>query len=146
MSIWKRDFDAEYLNEVCEATMISHLKIVFGEIGEDWLEADMPVNETTCQPYGMLHGGASAALAETVASLAGNMCCAEDKCCLGQNLSVTHLRPVFGGSVRARAMAVHIGISSQTWRIDVTDNRGRLVCSASMTLAVCKRRKLAHHA
>lgn len=124
--------------------MISHLKIAFGEIGEDWLEASMPVDETTCQPYGMLHGGASAALAETVASLAGNMCCPEDKCCLGQNLSVTHLRPVFGGSVKARASAVHIGSSSQTWRIDITDERGRLACSASMTLAVCWRRKRAN--
>ncbi len=142
MKIWKRSFTLDELNAFCTHTMIEHLGIVFTSFGDDYLEAQMNVDERTCQPYGMLHGGASAALSETLGSIAGNMCCPEDKCCLGLEINANHLRGVFAGSkVTARAEPVHIGISTQVWNVSIRDDKEELVCISRLTLAV-RRRKM----
>ncbi len=142
MGIWKREFTLEHLNEICTDTMVSGLGIVFTSFGDDYMEAVMPVDKRTCQPYGMLHGGASAALAETVGSIAGNMCCPEDKCCLGLDINANHVRGAFGGTVRARAVPLHLGVSTQVWSIRIYSDRDELICDSRLTLAVHRRKRV----
>lgn len=142
MKIWKRHFTVEDLNSFSRDTMISHLGIVFTKAGDDYLEAEMMVDNRTCQPYGMLHGGASAVLAETLGSVAGNMCCPEDKCCLGLEINASHLHGAFSGEkVTARAIPVHIGISTQVWDITLTNEKGHELCVSRITLAVRRRKQ-----
>ena len=140
MSIWKRNFSLDHLNEICRNTMVSSLGIVFSAYGDDYMEATMPVDHRTCQPYGMLHGGASVSLAETLGSIAGNMCCPEDKCCLGLDINANHMRGVFGGTVRARAVPLHLGVSTQVWSVHIFNDDGDLVCDSRLTLAVHRRK------
>ncbi|MBQ8706781.1 MAG: hotdog fold thioesterase [Succinivibrionaceae bacterium] len=140
--IWKRSFTLEHLNDICGNTLISHLGIVFTGFGDDYMEARMPVDRRTCQPYGMLHGGASAALAETVGSIAGNMCCPEDKCCLGVDVNANHLKGVFSGMIRAVARPLHLGATTQVWSIRISScESDDLICDARLTLAVHRRKK-----
>ncbi|MGH8241125.1 MAG: hotdog fold thioesterase, partial [Steroidobacteraceae bacterium] len=103
--------------------------------------ATMPVDHTTRQIMGVLHGGASAALAETVGSFAANMCVDSSRyLCVGQEINANHLRPVPGGHVTATARPFHIGSRSQVWHIEIHDERKRLVCVSRLTMAVMDRR------
>lgn len=107
------------------------------ELGEDYLLMKMPVDNRTKQPYGILNGGANMALAETVASFAGNILLRkENKHCVGLEINGNHLRSVREGHVHAKASPIHIGKRTHVWNIDITDDHNNLVCKARMTLAV----------
>lgn len=138
MSIWHApEVDLEALTRLGEASMPGHLGIRFIQRGEDWVEATMPVDRRTHQPFGRLHGGASVALAETVASMAGAMTVdPAEKVVVGLEINANHIRPVRDGLVTARASAEAIGRTTQVWTIRITDERDKLVCLSRITLAV----------
>jgi 1,4-dihydroxy-2-naphthoyl-CoA hydrolase len=137
MSIWRNAATIAELQERSAGTLIERLGIRFTQIGPDFLCASMPVNDHTRQPRGVLHGGASVALAETVGSTAANLCVdAEREVCLGQEINANHLRPVREGFVTAMARSVHRGRTSQVWQIEIRDERERLVCISRITMAV----------
>ncbi|MDX1549357.1 MAG: hotdog fold thioesterase [Lysobacter spongiicola] len=112
------------------------LGIRFTEIGPDYLRGTMPVDERTKQPYGLLHGGASVLLAETLGSTAGNLCVPEGRVCVGLEINANHLRAVRGGSVTGTARPLHVGGRTQVWEIRIEDARGKLACISRLTLAV----------
>ncbi|MEG2802670.1 hotdog fold thioesterase [Stenotrophomonas sp.] len=125
------------LNALSRNTLIEHLGIVFTAAGEDWVSATMPVDPRTRQPYGILHGGASVVLAETLGSSAGNLCVdTREKVCVGLEINANHIRAVRGGVVTGTARAVHVGRSTHVWDIRIEDEAGRLVCTSRLTLAV----------
>ena len=117
-------------------TLITTLGIEFVEAGDDWLKARMPVDERTHQPFGLLHGGASVALAETLASWAGTRAVDADKVCVGQEINANHIRPVREGWVYGVATPESLGRTSHVWSIRITDEVSKLVCISRMTLAV----------
>jgi len=110
------------------------------EIGPDFLRATMPVNERTHQPFGVLHGGASVALAETVGSLAAMLSVDPGYMVLGQDINANHLRCISSGLVIATARPFHLGRSSHVWHIEIRDEQERLVCVSRLTMAVVERR------
>ncbi len=135
-SIFRRGLDLAALNALSKGTAIEALGIEFVDIGDDRLVATMPVDPRTVQPYGLLHGGASVLLAETLGSSAGNMCVAEGEVCVGLEINANHVRAVREGRVTGTARPLHIGRSTQVWEIRIEDARGRLACVSRLTLAV----------
>jgi uncharacterized protein (TIGR00369 family) len=128
----------EQLNSRCVGNALETMGIVFTELGEDFLRGTMPVDARTRQPYGLLHGGASAVLAETLGSLAANLCL-EDQAkeqAVGIEINANHLRAVTEGIVTGTARPVHVGRSTQVWDIRIEDDRGRAVCVSRLTLAI----------
>jgi 1,4-dihydroxy-2-naphthoyl-CoA hydrolase len=122
-------------------TLAEWLGIRVTEIGPDYLRATMPVNSHTHQPQGILHGGASVALAETVGSLAANLCVDLTKyVCVGQEINANHLRPVASGLVTGTARPYHVGSKSQVWGIEIRDENDKLVCVSRLTMAVVERK------
>lgn len=137
MPIWNVQTTPQRLNKLSEGTMLSHLGIEFLEVGEDSLTARMPVDERTRQPAGILHGGASATLAESLGSVAATLCVDRNaKMCVGLEINANHVRPVSSGFVTGVAAPIHIGKSTQIWQIRIEDEEGKLVCIARLTLAV----------
>lgn len=121
-------------------TLGETLAMRFTEIGEDYLKLQMPVNEHTHQPYGLLHGGASAALAETVGSVASWMCIdTEKQICVGMEINCNHIRGVRSGWVTATATPFHLGATSHVWDIRIKDEAEKLVCVSRLTVAVLKK-------
>ena len=112
--------------------------IVFTELGEDFLRGTMPVDARTLQPYGLLHGGASVVLAETLGSLAANLCLDDqaNQQAVGIEINANHLRGVTAGLVTGTARPVHVGRSTQVWDIRIEDDQGRAVCVSRLTLAI----------
>jgi 1,4-dihydroxy-2-naphthoyl-CoA hydrolase len=142
MSIWRTQASVQQLQDHSRNTLVDTIGIRVTEIGPDFLCATMPVNPTTHQPTGVLHGGASVALAETVGSLAANMCVDQELyVCLGQEINANHLRPVSSGLVTATARPYHIGKRSHVWGIEIRDAQQKLVCISRLTLAVVDRPK-----
>lgn len=139
MSIWRTPATPEQLTERGSRGLAGHLGIRVTEIGPDFLRATMPVNERTHQPYGVLHGGASVALAETVGSMAATLCVDPQYLVLGQDINANHLRKVTSGLVIATARPFHIGRSSHVWHIEIRDEQDRLVCVSRLTMAVVER-------
>jgi 1,4-dihydroxy-2-naphthoyl-CoA hydrolase len=141
MRIWRHEPTLAELQERARDTLADHIGIRLTEIGPDYLRATMPVNARTHQPVGLLHGGASVALAETIGSLAANLCVDPEKfICLGQEINANHLRPVSSGVVTATARPFHIGARSQVWHIEIRNERDKLVCVSRLTMAVVQRR------
>ena len=136
MSLWFGNPTLEDLARSSTKGVAEQLGITFTEIGDDRLVATMPVDARTVQPYGLLHGGASVLLAETLGSSAGNMCVAEDEVCVGIEINANHVRGVREGRVTGTARALHLGRSTQVWEIRIEDARGRLACISRLTLAV----------
>lgn len=126
----------EQLNALSRDTAMEPLGIVFSEIGPDYLRATMPVDARTRQPYGLLHGGASVLLAETLGSSAGNLCVPEGRVCVGIEINANHLRAVRSGIVTGTARALHVGGRTQVWEIRIEDESAQLVCISRLTLAV----------
>ena len=124
------------LNALSADTAIAALGIEFTELGPDYLRGTMPVDARTHQPYGLLHGGASVLLAETLGSSAGNLSVPEGKLCVGIEINANHVRAARDGTVTGTARALHVGGSTQVWEIRIEDERGRLVCVSRLTLAV----------
>lgn len=134
--IFRQRVDLATLNALSRGTAIEALGIEFTAIGDDHLVATMPVDARTIQPYGLLHGGASVLLAETLGSSAGNLCVAEGEVCVGVEINANHVRGVREGEVTGTARALHVGRSTQVWEIRIEDPRGRLACISRLTLAV----------
>ncbi len=125
------------LNRLSRGTLIEHLGIVFTAAGDDWLQATMPVDERTRQPYGLLHGGASVVLAETLGSSAGNLCVdTASQVCVGLEINANHLRAARSGVVTGTARALHVGRTTQVWEIRIDNDAGKPVCVSRLTLAV----------
>ncbi len=121
---WKRELTLAALNASSENTMVAHLGIIYTRLEAGLLEAEMPVDARTHQPFGLLHGGASAALAETLGSMAGWLMTEEGQCVVGTELNATHHRPVSSGKVRGECRPLHLGRQSQSWEIVVYDEKG----------------------
>ncbi len=137
MSIWRTQTSVEQLREHSRETLADTIGIQVTEIGPDFLRATMPVTPRTHQPMGVLHGGASVALAETVGSLAATLCVDQKLyACLGQEINANHLRPVSSGIVTATARPYHIGKRSHVWQIEIRDEQEKLVCVSRLTIAV----------
>ncbi|KLJ00784.1 hotdog fold thioesterase [Luteimonas sp. FCS-9] len=134
--MFRSDTTVEQLNALSANTAIATLGIVFTEIGPDFLRATMPVDARTHQPYGLLHGGASALLAETIGSTAGGLAAPQGCGVVGIEINANHLRGVRSGTVTGTARALHVGRSTQVWDIRIEDADGRLVCASRLTLAV----------
>ena len=141
MSIWKKPINLEALNKFNANTLVSHLNIVLTGFGENYLEGQMPVDQTTVQPFGLLHGGASCVLAESLGSIAANMCLeSSEQMAVGQHIEATHLRSATKGIVRGVASAIHIGRSMQTWKIEIYNDENKLICDSKLIMAIIKRK------
>ena len=140
MSIWIRKFGVDEVRKFQHDTMGAHLGIEVSDIGEDYLEARMPVDGRTMQPDRILHGGASVALAETLGSVGGSMCVDRERFqIVGVEINANHLRPATGGHVTGRANPIHLGRRTQVWNIEIRDDLERLVCVSRLTIAVIER-------
>jgi 1,4-dihydroxy-2-naphthoyl-CoA hydrolase len=139
VSIWRNPKTIEELNGAPPGTLIQHLGIRFTEVGADYLRGTMPVDERTKQPFGLLHGGASVALAETLGSMGAAMCVEPSKfLCVGQEINANHVRAVSSGLVTGTARPLHIGGRTQVWTIEIVNEAGKLVCASRLTMAVIK--------
>ncbi|MEM7277138.1 MAG: hotdog fold thioesterase [Pseudomonadota bacterium] len=141
MSIWFEGLspDIETLNKLQQNTVSEQLGIQFTEVGADYIRASMPVDNRTRQPYGLLHGGSSVVLAETLGSVAAALTQDITKTrVVGQAITANHLRSARNGSVIGTVRADHIGRRSQVWSIDVHDGREKLICVCRLTVAVLK--------
>lgn len=140
MAIWHIPATLDDLNAHSPGTLAEHLGIEFTEIGTDYLKARMPVDHRTRQPMGILHGGASVALAETLGSVGAYLCEDPDKKhCVGLEINANHVRSVRSGYVYGIARPIHMGGSTQLWEIKISDELDRLVCVSRLTLAVLTR-------
>jgi len=139
-SPFRRPTSVERLNQLSRGTAMEPLGIVFTEVGADFVRGTMPVDERTRQPYGLLHGGASVLLAETLGSSAGNLCVPEGKVCVGIEINANHVRAARDGVVTGTARPVHVGDRTQVWEIRIEDAAGELVCISRLTLAVISAR------
>ncbi len=133
---FREPVDLDALNADARGTLIAHLGIVFTDAGPDWLRATMPIDARTRQPYGLLHGGASMVLAETLGSGAGNLCVEADQLCVGMEINANHLRSARTGTVTGTARPLHLGRATQVWEIRIEDAAGKPVCVSRLTLAV----------
>jgi 1,4-dihydroxy-2-naphthoyl-CoA hydrolase len=140
MSMWYARPTLEALRQQAAETMIEHLGIEFLEVGDDYLSARLPIDVRTVQPFGILHGGASVALAETLGSAAANWCVNyTEKMCVGLDINANHVRATRSGHVIGTARPLHLGASTQVWEIRIEDEQARLVCIARLTMAVLNR-------
>ncbi|MGG6462381.1 hotdog fold thioesterase [Solilutibacter silvestris] len=137
---FRRQVTLDQLNALSRNTLMEPLGIVFTELGADYLRATMPVDARTHQPYGLLHGGASAALAETLGSTAAGLCVEEDEGVVGIEINANHLRGAREGVVTGTARPLHVGRSTQVWEMKIENAAGDLVCISRLTLAVIRRR------
>ena len=137
---WRSLLSVEELNSGRGGTLIEHLGIEFTEIGADFVRGTMPVDGRTRQPYGLLHGGASVALAETLGSTGASMCIdPKEYQCVGQEINANHVRAARAGVVTGTARPVHLGGRTQVWAIDLVNEAGKLVCTSRLTVAVIRR-------
>ena len=135
--IWKTQPTVESINNMGDKSMGTHLGIEIVEIGDDFISARMPVNDKTTQPYGILHGGASCVLAETLGSIGGAFCVdMHTQIVVGLEINANHLRPAKSGYVTGTARPIHIGRTTHVWDIKITNEKGDLVCISRLTLAV----------
>jgi 1,4-dihydroxy-2-naphthoyl-CoA hydrolase len=136
-----RDHLWNTLHDPAKRTLVSHLGIEVTHLDRDGMKASMPVDERTIQPYGLLHGGASVALAETLASCAAALHIDPDtQNVVGLEINANHLRSVTGGKVHGEAKPLHLGRSTQVWSIEIKDDGGKLVCVSRCTMAVVNKK------
>jgi 1,4-dihydroxy-2-naphthoyl-CoA hydrolase len=137
MAIWFKEIALDHAHERGRGTLLEQLGIEFVEVGEDHLKARMPVDHRTRQPAGVLHGGASVALAETLASWAATFCVDPAKHhCVGIEINANHLRPVAEGWVYGTARPVNLGRTIQVWEVRIANEQDKLVCISRVTMAV----------
>ena len=137
MSLWKQPTDLARINGWSANTMMETLGIHMTAIGDDWLQGTMPVDHRTHQPYGLLHGGASVVLAETLGSTAAMLTLDPEKeLVVGLDINANHIRGVRSGTVTGTAKALHVGRSTQVWEIRIENEEGALVCISRITMAV----------
>tara|TARA_R110000823_G_scaffold116248_3_gene239203 strand:- start:125 stop:550 length:426 start_codon:yes stop_codon:yes gene_type:complete len=140
MAIWTHKPDLEYLAKASANTAVSHMGIEYTEIGDDYVTGRIPVDERTVQPFGILHGGASVVLAETLGSMAAN-CCLKDPntVAVGLEINANHIRPATQGWVYGTARPIHIGSATQVWEIRMENEEGKTTCISRLTMAVTRR-------
>jgi len=137
MSVFKKQVSIELLNAQAAGTLGQALGIRIIEVGSDFVRGTMPVDARTKQPFGLLHGGASVALSETLGSIAGWMCLDDEASyCVGLEVNANHLKAMRSGDVVGTARALHVGRSTQVWEIRIEDTDGALVCISRLTLVV----------
>lgn len=140
MGIFRKDITLEALNKLSKNTMAEQIGIEFTAIGDDFMEARMPVDARTHQPFGLLHGGASVALAETLGSVAAHCCVdAAKQFCVGLDINANHVRGVKDGFVTGITKPIHIGKKTQVWEIRILNQKDELVCISRITMAVLDR-------
>lgn len=141
MSIWKQRVTIDHLNRLNENTMGASIGIEFTSIGDNYLEATMPVDHRTVQPMGLLHGGASVAMAETLGSVAGVLVLenTDQQAVVGIEINANHLRAATEGIVTGRVEPIRIGRSIQVWRITIRDEQNRQICESRLTTMVINR-------
>ena len=139
MSFWKRTTTLEALNERSQGCMVGHVGIVFTRLGDDFLEATMPVDARTTQPFGLLHGGASVVLAETMGSMAGYLCSEGQQTVVGVEINASHMKSAREGNVRGVCRALRTGRRSQVWQIEIFDQQSELCCVSRLTTMVIDR-------
>jgi len=142
MGIWfKKDLSLDHLRQLGKGTMSEHLGLEFSALGEDYIKATMPVDHRTNQPYGLLHGGASCVLAETLGSVASAMVIDYDKfLCVGLEINANHIRGVREGRVTGVSTPLHLGSTTHVWDIKIYDEREKLVCVSRLTVAIIPRK------
>jgi 1,4-dihydroxy-2-naphthoyl-CoA hydrolase len=143
MPIWKSTPTLAQLNEVQRKTLGQHVGIQITEIGADFLRGTLPVDERTKQPAGLLHGGASVALAETLGSVAATLCLEPGRQAVGLEINANHIRAARSGTVIGTARPVHIGSRTQVWSIEIVTEDGKIVCVSRLTLAIIDKGLLA---
>lgn len=142
MSIWKINPDIEQLNIMSKNTMLQQIDIKFTDIGENYISAVMPVDHRTHQQMGLLHGGASVALAETLGSVASHLIIDISKYyCVGLEINANHIRPKTEGVVTGTVKPIHLGSKTHIWEIKIEDERSKLICISRLTMAVLPVRK-----
>jgi len=140
MPLFNPNVTIEVLNKMSINTMVTHLGIEFTSVGDDFIEARMPVDHRTHQPLGLLHGGASAVLAETLGSVAATCCVDMTKqYCVGLEINANHIKSVREGFVTGITKHIHVGKRTQVWEIRITNEQKELVCISRITLAVIDR-------
>lgn len=140
MTMWKSLKTLEQLNGGSQGTLVEHLGMRFTEIGADFVRGTMPVDARTRQPFGLLHGGASVALAESLGSTGASMCIdIQEYLCVGQEINANHVRAARAGLVTGTARPKHLGGRTHVWSIDIVDDKGELVCTSRLTVAVIRR-------
>lgn len=140
MSIWKNKGTAEILNVGNKNTMVEHLGIEITEVGEDYIKGTMPVDERTKQPYGLLHGGASAVLSETLGSIAANMCVdINTHYAVGLDISATHLKSATNGIVTGICKPIKIGRKVQVWQTQLFNDKNQMICDSKLTVMVLQK-------
>lgn len=135
-SLWKQPVSVETLTAMSRDTAAAHLGIEFLEVGPDFVKARVPVDARTCQPYGILHGGVSVVLAETLGSCGAACACPPGTRVVGLEVNANHLRATTSGWVTGVARPIHVGRTTQVWQIDLSDEAGRRTCVARLTMAV----------
>ena len=136
MSIWKKPVTLDAINQGNAHTAVSHLGIEITEIGDDYLVGRVPVDKRTIQPFGLLHGGVSVVLAETLGSMGAYYASPEGHAAVGLDINATHLRAVRSGWVTATAKPVHLGRTTQVWQIDMLNEEGLPTCTSRITMAI----------
>jgi uncharacterized protein (TIGR00369 family) len=136
MAIWKQPISCDILTAISRGTANEHLGIEFLEVGEDFIRGRLPVDHRTRQPYGLLHGGVSVVLAETLGSCGAAYSCPEGHRAVGLDINANHLRGVTSGWVTGTARPVHIGRTTQVWQIDLRNDADELTCVSRITMSV----------
>ena len=136
MRIWTKPISVESITALSAGSAVSHLGMEFLEVGDDFIRGRVPVDERTRQPYGVIHGGASVVLAETLGSCGADYSTPIGYRIVGLDINANHIRGVAAGWVNGIARPVHIGRSTQVWQIDMTDDQGRTSCVSRLTLSV----------
>ena len=136
MPIWQKPISLESLNASSANTAVAHLGIEFTGFGDDYIEGRVPVDARTHQPFGLLHGGVSVVLAETLGSVGANYACAMDQYAVGLDINANHLKGATSGWVTGTARPVHIGRTTQVWQIDLKNDAGELTCVSRIPMAV----------
>lgn len=137
MKIWQAEINLDIAKERSKNTMVEYLGIEFIEVGEDYMKARMPVDHRTKQPIGIMHGGASCVLAETVGSIAANFCVDPSKYyCVGLDINTNHIRSVREGYVTGTAKPFHLGRTTHVWSIEIVNEENKLVSVNRLTMAV----------
>ena len=139
--IWKQKVDIDTINSFSPNSIVDHLGIEFTAFGDDYLTAKMPVDQRTIQPFGLLHGGASVTLAETVGSIASTLVIEDpNQIAVGVEINANHLIPAVDGFVHATAKPIRLGRTLHVWNIEIKNDEDKLVCVSRLTIAITKRR------
>ena len=136
MALWKRAIDLDQLNAAGANSAIARLGIEFIEVGDDYIRGRVPVDHRTVQPFGLLHGGVSVVLAETLGSMGANYAAPEGWGAVGLDINANHLRGATSGWVTGTARAVHVGRTTQVWQIDMVNDEGKPTCVSRITMAM----------